>query len=597
VALIPEETIAEIRSRVDIVAVIGQHVQLRKAGRSWKGLCPFHGEKTPSFNVNPDKGFFYCFGCQKKGDVFTFVMEYEGKSFHEAAESLAALAGVALPVVEDNPALRAARGERVKMLEVNKLATAFFRDVLKTSRGTAGRAYLEKRKIGAEAEEKFQLGYAPGDWHALADHLQEKRADMEIAVKLGLVARQPQRGGFYDRFRDRLVCPVIVPGGEVVGFSARLVGDPPPGPDGATAAKYINSPESTVYKKSKLLFGLAQARESFRTKSRAVLVEGNFDVISMHQAGFTETIAPLGTALTSEQVDAMRKLVEKVVVFYDGDKAGYRATTASLQLFLAADLPAYIARNPGRAGGSGSGMLSDGADPDTALHAGGADKLAEMIDRAQPALEFLAWEVWMKAQSPEAKARAIDEAAKLLAKVASATKRDLLCGTLASTMTVDLGVVRGALARAQRSGMAAPSEPAAPAADTRLPPLEEIEVISILTDHPSLLASAQEHGVLSLLTDARLRDMYSASLAGQSLVEQAPLRLPPSSAQAVLSGRFSQHPDPARHLSQMVANLRMRSAEIAKKDLERRLAEARRVGDRELERKLAAESLKRKQVD
>src|SRR5688572_6355072 len=307
--MIPDEVIREIRDRSDIVAVIGQHVQLRKAGRNHKGLCPFHGEKTPSFNVNPDKGFFYCFGCQKKGDVFTFVMEYEGKSFHEAAEGLAAIAGVSLPVVEDNPALRAARGERVKMLEVNKLATAFFRDILKTARGAAGRAYLDKRKIGAEAEEKFQLGYAPGDWHALADHLVERRADMEIAVKLGLVARQPQRGGFYDRFRDRVVCPVIVPGGEVVGFSARLVGDAPPGPDGATAAKYINSPESTVYKKSKLLFGLAQARESFRTKNRAVLVEGNFDVISMHQAGFTETIAPLGTALTAEQVDGMRKLV------------------------------------------------------------------------------------------------------------------------------------------------------------------------------------------------------------------------------------------------------------------------------------------------
>jgi DNA primase len=573
-------------------------VQLRKAGRSWKGLCPFHGEKTPSFNVNPDKGFFYCFGCQKKGDVFTFVMEYEGKSFHEAAEGLAAMAGVALPVVEENPALRAARGERAKMLEVNKLAMGFFREVLGSPRGAAGRAYLDKRKIGAEAEERFQLGYAPGDWHALADHLRDRRCDMEIAVKLGLVARQPQRGGFYDRFRDRLVCPVIVPGGEVVGFSARLVADAPPGPDGQTAAKYINSPESTVYKKSKLLFGLAQARESFRAKSRAVLVEGNFDVISMHQAGFTETVAPLGTALTAEQVDQLRKLVDKVVVFYDGDRAGYRATTASLQLFLAADLPAYIARSPGRAGGSGEGVLRDGADPDTVLHAGGAERLAEMIDRAQPALEFLAWEVWMKAQSPEAKARAIDEAAKLLAKVATATQRDLLSGTLASTMKLDPGVIQRAIVRAAKGGPELPAERPATAQTAKPPPTNELEVLALLADHPSLLPSTQEHGVLSLLTDDRLRDMYSASLAGQSLVEQAPLRLPPASAQAVLSGRFSQHPDPAGLLAQMVANLRLRSARMTEPELYRRLEEARRAGDRELQRRISAEILKtRKQVD
>ena len=592
--LIPDETIAEIRSRVDIVAVIGQHVQLRKAGRSWKGLCPFHGEKTPSFNVSPDKGFFYCFGCQKKGDAFTFVMEFEGKSFHEAAEQLAALTGVAIPVVEENPALQRARGERSQMLAINRIATAFFRELLASPRGAAGRAYLDKRKIGAEAEERFQLGYAPADWHALADHLKHLRVDLELAVKLGLIARQPQRGGFYDKFRDRLVCPVILPGGEVAGFSARVVGAD------TEAAKYINSPESTVYKKSKLLFGLHQARETFRTKARAVLVEGNFDVISMHQAGFTETVAPLGTALTSEQVEQLRRLADKVVLFYDGDRAGYRATLTALELTLAAGLPALIARSPGRGGGGGAGQLTDGADPDTVLHGGGTERLAEMLDRAQPALEFLAWEVWIKAQTPEAKGRAIDDAAKLLRNVASTTERDLLiAGTLATSMKLDPGVIQRALARASRGGPGAEPLRTTPAHEAKPPPNEEIEVLSLLADHPSLLPSAEEHGVLSLLTDARLRDMYSASLSqGHSLVEQAPLLLPPSVAQSVLAGRYAKHPDPARVLAQMIANLELRTRELAKKDLERRLAEARRSGDRELERRLVREIVQtRKQVD
>jgi len=601
-ALIPEETIAEIRSRVDLVAVIGQHVQLRKAGRSWKGLCPFHGEKTPSFNVNPDKGFFYCFGCQKKGDAFTFVMEYEGKSFHEAAEQLAAVAGVAIPVVDDNPALRQARSERAQMLELNRTAAEFFRDVLRHPRGAAGRAYLDRRKIGSDAEEKFQLGYAPDDWHVLADHLRERRVDLELAARLGLIARQPSRGGYYDKFRDRLVCPVHLPGGEIAGFSARIVGegkDPARGADAAPAAKYINSPESAVYKKSKLLFGLHQARDSFRTKNRAVLVEGNFDVISMHQGGFTETVAPLGTALTAEQIEQLRRLTDKLVVFYDGDRAGYRATLAALELTLAAGLPAAIARNPGRAGGGVTGPLRDGEDPDTVLHAGGADRLAEMIDRAQPALEFLAWEVWIRASTPEAKARAIDDAAKLLRNVASTTERDLLiAGTLASSMKLDPGVIQRALSRATRSGPGPEAHGHRPNPAQKAPPSEEVDLVALLADHPSLLASAEEHGVLSLLTDARLRDMYSASLVGQSLVEQAPIVLPPPVAQAVLAGRYSNHQDPARQLAHMVANLRLRGAALANKDLERRLAEARRSGDRELERSLVREIVQtRKQVD
>src|SRR5688572_21983865 len=170
--MIADEIINEIRSRADIVAVIGQHVQLKKAGRNWKGLCPFHGEKTPSFNVSADKGFYHCFGCQKHGDVFTFVMELEGKSFVEAAEQLGARFGVAVPKIDESPELRKARGEIVAMKDINKAATAFFREVLADpKRGEPGRAYLAKRAVGAETSEKFQLGYAPADWHALADYL------------------------------------------------------------------------------------------------------------------------------------------------------------------------------------------------------------------------------------------------------------------------------------------------------------------------------------------------------------------------------------------------------------------------------------------
>jgi len=605
-ALIPDEVLAEIRSRVDIVAVIGQHVQLRKVGRNWKGLCPFHGEKTPSFSVNSDKGYFNCFGCQKKGDAFTFVMEIQGKTFHEAVEQLAAMAGVNIPIVEENPAAREARSERAKMFEINRLATAFFREQL--GKHPAGQAYLDKRKIGAEASERFQLGYGPSEWHALADFLIASRADMEIAVKLGLVGRQPARGGFYDRFRDRLVCPIIVPGGEIVGFSARLVGDSPPGPDGQTSAKYINSPESSVYKKSKLLFGLYQAREALRTKGRAVLVEGNFDVVSMHQAGFTETIAPLGTALTAEQVEQMRRLADQIVVFYDGDRAGYQATINALSLAFAAEVPIRIATRPGRAGGGGAGTLRDGADPDTMVHAaGGPEVLAEMLDRARPGLEYLAYEVWVLAKTPEQKARAVDDAAKLLVKVASPTERDLIAGTLATAMQLDPGVVQRALTRARGSaaGSVAPrgsGAPTAPDISVSQKPLisEELDLLAILADHPNLSNMAENLGLVSLLTDERLRDMYSASQStpGTTLAELAPARLPAPSAQHILAGRFITHPDPAHLLTSMITSIRNRQSTFAQSELLRRLADARRRGDTQLERELANEVLKtRKQVD
>src|SRR4051812_1204665 len=297
--MIPDDVITQIRDAADIVAVIGEHVQLRRAGTSFKGLCPFHGERTPSFNVVPAKQFFHCFGCQKHGDVFSFVMELEGKSFVEVAEQLAGRFGITVPRIEESPELRRARGERLAMLELNKIAAAFYREVLADPRrGEPGKSYLARRGVTAETAERFQLGYAPSEWSALADHLKAQRKDLELALRLGLLGPRPRGGGYYDRNRDRLVCPVVVPGGEIAGFSSRLVGAPVPAPDGGEPPKYINSPESAVYKKGKLLFGLAQAREAMQTQKRAILVEGNFDVITMSQAGFSEVVAPLGTALT-----------------------------------------------------------------------------------------------------------------------------------------------------------------------------------------------------------------------------------------------------------------------------------------------------------
>lgn len=617
--MIPDEIISEIRSRADIVAVIGQHVQLRKAGRSWKGLCPFHGEKTPSFNVIPDKAFFHCFGCQKHGDVFTFVMELEGKSFIEAAEQLGQRFGIEIPRVEENPELRRARGERAAMLDVNKLATQFFRDVLADARrGEAGRAYLAQRGVGAEITDKFQLGYAPADWHGLVDFLKDKRADLEVAAKLGLVAKQPKAGGYYDRFRDRLVCPVIVPGGDVVAFSARVIAKAPPAADGSEPPKYINSPESAIYKKGKHLFGLAQAREGMQQTGRAVLVEGNFDVITLHQAGFIQVVAPLGTALTLDQVQTLKRMAGALVLLYDGDKAGYKATMHALQTCVEADVEVLVASRPGHARSGGAGPLAGGVDPDSLVAGGGAEQLREAIKNAQGGIEFFCFEVWGKARTnADAKTRALEEVARLLTKIDNPIKRDLVIDTFAKALDTDAALVRNAVARAAAHGSRAPGHapqhrhPNAPSASSdspagmdrggpahgeirektpASPPIEEVELLSLLADHPRLLATPEADRAFWLLTDTRLRDMYSAARDGRSLLEQtstAVLNLPSPTIKALLSGRYVEAKDPSALLAQMGRDLDHRKRMTQRRDLEKLMVEAQRRGDRDMARKLA----------
>jgi DNA primase len=610
--LIPDEVIHEIRDRADIVAVVGQHVALRKAGRNHKGLCPFHHEKTPSFNVNADKQFFYCFGCQKKGDVFTFVMEYEGKSFIEAAESLAGRFGVTIPEQQrESPALQRERGERSRMLEINALAARFFRDtLLDERRGLPGRQYLAERGIDDRIADVFQLGYAPDEWHALADFLAEQRVPAELACKVGLLVPQPRAGGVYDRFRARLMCPVIVPGGEITGFSGRTIpvpdaqpGQGSAGPDGQQPAKYINSPESPVYKKSRLLFGLHHARDAFRRTRRGILVEGNFDVIHLHQAGFDDTVAPLGTALTEEQIAQLRRLVDEVVVLYDGDAAGRAATLRALEALVNADVKVRIAALPA------------GVDPDGMVASGRVAELTALIDRAQPGIEYFIHEVWARsARSADGRSAALDEAAKLLAHVTNPTKRDLIIGTLAMAMNIDPGLVQRAMSRGRQdhgSGDPRRDRPRGDAPgqtqvaqsppqqrDSRPPPREELDLLAILADHPALMPAADEQDVLSLLTDGRLRDMYCAARQGSPMLSAASGDIGPLIAQHVLAGTYASVEDPAHCLAEAVNRLKHGRKRSRLMQLQKQAYDAKRRGDVALERRLVSEILTtRRQVD
>jgi DNA primase len=600
--LIPDEVIAEIRDRADIVAVIGEHVQLKRAGTSWKGLCPFHGERTPSFNVSPPKRAYYCFGCQKSGDVFRFLMELQGKSFVEVAKELGARFGVPVPERPRSPEEERSRSEKSRLLEVNAQAAAFYRARLSHAElGDKGRAYLAARGIGDAVAELFRLGLAPDAWDSLATHLASKKVPVADALTLGLVAPRKSGSGYYDKFRDRLMCPVLLPAGEVVGFSGRTLGSDPETP------KYVNSSESPVYKKSHLLFGLHAARDAMRKKDRAILVEGNFDVIALHQAGFGETVAPLGTALTPEQVDTLRRQVARVVLCTDGDKAGRAAALKDVVLCTAAGVDCRVV------------CLPQGEDPDSFVRKHGAAALEKRVAEARGGVEYYLEQVWFKTdRSPDALTRALRESAPLIASVADELRRGILVEQLARSLDVKEGLVLKALQQHRAQAHAAAAQAAAQARSgspfgastgggqterqdnpkssngnaarpqarppTPPPPRLELKLIAILADHPSLLELAETLEIRSLLTDSRLRDMYSAARQGSDMLSGAPPEISDIVAREVFAGSYASVEDPKRTLTEALAQLRQSRLADEIADLSQQIKEAERRGDAALAR-------------
>jgi DNA primase len=577
--MIPDEIVDEIRDRADVVALIGEHVQLRKAGVNHKGLCPFHQEKTPSFHVNPQRRSFYCFGCHKKGDVFNFLMELQGKGFVEVVREVAERVGVVIPERPASPEEQQRRTERARLLDVNAAAAAFYRQTLAADRGASARAYLKRRGIGDEVAHTFQLGAAPDAWDALVHHLEGRRA-IDGALTLGLVAPRQNRNGFYDRFRNRVMCPVILPAGEIAGFSARtLAGDDPETP------KYLNSPESLVYKKSHLLFGLHAARPAFARKGRALVVEGNFDVIALHQAGLSETVAPLGTAMTAEQIELLRRLAPAVVLCLDGDKAGRAAAMRAIPLLCAAGVDARVV------------ALPDGDDPDSFVRRHGAAALEDLVGRARPAVEHFIDEVWFKSdRSPDARAAALREVAPLVAGIADEVKREMVVSQVALSMGVEQRVVRLAGREPGKQASPAPAPAPAPRAAAGPPPRLELKVIGILADHPDLVDEAEQLGIRSLLTDARLRDMYSARLAGQSFLDAAPKDISDLVAREIYSGAYATLSSPRRTLVETLRTLERERLEHDLDCLARDLKDAARRGDSDLARELSIRQIQTRKL-
>ena len=582
-SFIPDETIAEIRFKADIVKIIGRHVDLKKAGRNHKGLCPFHHEKSPSFNVNGEKGFYYCFGCQQKGDVFSFLMEYEGRTFVEAAENLAGEFGVIIPeTASKGEDYQRHKSDKKIMLDLNEKATEFFRGHLKNKDvQNPGRDYLAHRGIGEDTASRFRLGFAPDKWDGLCNTFAKSQDSFKHAEKVGLIVKRPQADGHYDRFRGRLMCPVMNTSGDVVGFSGRLLGDH------EKSAKYINSSESLLYKKSKLLYGAPQARDGMRRAGQALLVEGNFDVLMLHEHGFDFAVAPLGTALTLDQGKLLQRMVGKVTLLFDGDKAGRAATLKSLKVLLQADCEVGVA------------LIPLGEDPDSLLKSKGKEALSEVIAKSQPAIEYFIHDVWSKrSQSAHDRSEAIKEAAVVLRYVSDSTKRDLSVGVLAQALNIKEEVLRKGLRRALRGPQSPQAQPhvAPPQKSTNLPPNRlELDICVNLFEYPELIDTAKELNILSLFQDPQTIDMVKAAYQGSSMLDST---TNPHILQSLMASSKEKSKNPEDSFRSLVNQMKMLQQKEQLLELQKQAEAAARSGDQDLQRQLVGQILEqRKKVN
>jgi DNA primase len=367
----PPSVLEEIKARLPVSAVAGKRVRLAKAGREWKGLSPFNSEKTPSFFVNDQKGSFFDFSSGKNGDIFKFVMETEGLSFPEAVEKLASEAGVALPKVTVEAQVQ--EEKRKGLHDVVELAAKFFEAELAGERGGAARRYLGNRGLDGEARTRFRLGYGPPDRFALRDHLAGKGVDAALMMEAGLLVHGEDIAVPYDRFRDRIMFPIHDARGRVVAFGGRAMSS-------EVAAKYLNSPETPLFHKGSLLFNHHNARKAAHDSGQVIVVEGYVDVIAMTLAGFPQCVAPLGTALTEDQLTLLWRMSDEPVICLDGDKAGRKAASRAIDLAL----PQL---EPGKS--LAFALLPDGQDPDDLARSGGKTAIGEVLAAARPLVDML----------------------------------------------------------------------------------------------------------------------------------------------------------------------------------------------------------------
>jgi DNA primase len=418
-----------VKQQADIVRIIGEYVQLKKAGQNFRGLCPFHSEKSPSFNVHPTKQIYHCFGCGVGGDVFKFVMEMEKCSFPESIRVVAEKCGIAVPQPKErSPEERKENQQRAALVEMHRVAQTFFTKQLEgTAEGKVARAYLEDRGLEKTAIDQFGIGYAPSGGDLLLRSLKQKYPEM-LLVESGLVSRD-QSGRLFDRFRRRITFPIANESGKIVAFGCRALGDDMP--------KYLNSPETPIYSKSNILYHLDRAKEALRRSDFAVLVEGYMDAIAVARAGISNVVASCGTSLAEPQIKLLARFTRRVIVNYDPDTAGQTATERSISLLLEQDFEVRVLALPGK------------ADPDKFIREQGADAYIKVLKEAPPYVDYLiARARRMDLTTGEGKRSAVNFLLPYVQKIPNRLLRSEWATRISQQLRLDEPVLRAALSKA-----------------------------------------------------------------------------------------------------------------------------------------------------
>jgi len=487
---IPENILSDIRRAADIVEVVSDAVMLKKAGRDFLGLCPFHSEKTPSFTVSPEKQIYYCFGCGAGGNVFSFLMAYEGLSFPESARTLAARYGIEIPVRDLDPEEERRLSEKEQLYGINKKAMSFFRAMLLHSEtGKKALAYLEKRGITAQTSEDFQLGYAPPGWDSLLNFFSEKKTGISLLEKAGLIVPRKERPGFYDRFRDRIMFPITDSQGRVAGFGGRVMDDSLP--------KYLNSPESPVFSKGQILYGFEKARQKIRESGKVFMVEGYFDVISLHQHGIRNAVAAMGTALSAENVRMLHRNAKESVLVFDSDQAGIRAARRSIDVFRGENMDARVL------------VLPEGEDPDSFVFKSGSAAFADAADQAVSIMNFLMEEsVKNHGLSVEGKMRIISDMQPLIAELSDPVARSLYIRELAQRIHADEMLIAEKFRHGFEKADAPHVPEAAPAKMNGNGRIRmEQKILAMMIGFPEIIPEVEERDIVGQFENPELRSV------------------------------------------------------------------------------------------
>jgi len=577
----PGDKVAEIKSRLDIVELISEYVSLKKAGRNFLGLCPFHNEKTPSFTVNREKQMFYCFGCGEKGDIFAFLMRLNNATFPEALKLLADRAGVALPA---SPFLRGGKhspNAREQIIQINHIAAAYFTANLLSHDGTAALCYLKERGLKESTIKEFGLGYASDGWRHLKSHLEQQKVSLKMAAEAGLIVVKEDRPDVqYDRFRHRLMFPVKDVEGRIIAFGGRILGDGEP--------KYLNSPESAAYSKGRQLYGLNSSRDAIREKGYGIFVEGYFDLIALWDAGIRNVVATLGTALTRDHVVLIKRYAEGAAVLFDSDEAGKKALARSVELFVAAHMDARAV------------ILPEGLDPDDFVRRFGGEALERRVDEAPSIVDYYIDSVIGGGATFEERGEAAVRAAAFITGIEDIIDRNLFIKRVSEKLGIDQDILKkevyGRLFP-KRSKEAPPSR--RPENRVTGP---EVNLIHLMMECPTVVPSVVEAHAMNYFLDRELKSIGEAwgryvsgeaNPAPESALSFLQGLEPSERSEALVKLLIQESPFLKESLGSlsfdMIRQVKRRWYKERHKSLTERLSAAQSSGDSDLGRKLLME--------